>query len=136
MQTQKVYGHGGGTHIPLDHDTDLQPCIRKAPAIFQIACTQDTFPNVLEIMGFEKHGYEMGQGKTLAHCIRKSNTDQFLLLLTLCLPIQPPVKMLLSLLIMNSLGATAVKNARGLSITKPGNILQRYKEVSFLPFWH
>lgn len=35
----KVYDHQGGTQTPLDHDTELQPCIRKAPAIFQIECT-------------------------------------------------------------------------------------------------
>lgn len=39
VQMQKVYDHQGGTQTPLDHDTELQPCIRKAPAIFQIACT-------------------------------------------------------------------------------------------------
>lgn len=42
--------------------------------------------------------------------------------LTLCLPIQPSVKMMLSLFIMNSQDATAVKNAHGLLITKHGNI--------------
>lgn len=39
IQAQKVYDHRGGAQTHLDHDTELQPCIRKAPAIFQIACT-------------------------------------------------------------------------------------------------
>lgn len=39
IQTQEVYEHWGGTHTPLDRDTELQTCIRKSPAIFQIACT-------------------------------------------------------------------------------------------------
>lgn len=48
VQRQKVYEHQGEKQAHLDHDTELQPYIRTAAAIFQIACTLDTFPNVSE----------------------------------------------------------------------------------------
>lgn len=37
IQRQKVYEHQGGKQACLDHCTELQPYIRKATAIFQIA---------------------------------------------------------------------------------------------------
>lgn len=74
IQRQKVYEHQGGKQARLDHDAELQPYIRKATAIFQIACTLDTSKCFREIIGFEKGGWEMEKRRRQAHCIRKSDT--------------------------------------------------------------